>query len=219
VSSSEGTARAEGLERLRRGTRALSEAVLELNIEGSSPRLHEKARQAMPVLRSAMDWLEDTDLFEVAHARLDILGRLALREFPEGCTYALDEGGGQYFQECPVALAHNRIGMSPGYIIRKAECSVCGLDPEDCHHIRGRIYDGVRCHRRLVELDLLEVSFVGRPAQPDARITRVSLPLSELRERFGEDFEPGRSLPCNRCLSACGGVTRPFETGPRVIIS
>lgn len=213
MNSSDGTPTTEGLSRLRAGSKALTQALLELEIDGRSERLHDKIRAIMPVLRSAMDWLEDTDHFDAAHQRLDSVGQLARQHFPSGCALAFRDG--TYFQECPVALAHNRAGLSPGYIIRRAECSICGQDPSTCRHIKGRVYDGVRCVRRLVELDLLEVSFVGRPAQPDARIKSMSMSVTELRQQIGTDFELGARVTCDRCLKPCRGVHRPFEGGTR----
>lgn len=208
-------ATAEGLTRLRRGSTALGDALLDLGVYGSSPRVHDKVRAAMPLLRSAMDWLEDTPHFDEAHRRLDVLGAAARAHFPQGCALTFRNGG--YFQECPVALAHTRVGLSPGYIVRRAECGICGADPEHCPHIRGRTYDGAVCVRRLVELDLLEVSFVGRPAQPDARVMSVSVPTPKRRAArtaaAGDDGEHVRL--CDMCTAPCEGVARPLEAGIR----
>jgi hypothetical protein len=117
-----------------------------------------------------------------------------------------------------VSLAHNRVGFSPGYIVRAAECSICHLDPEDCGHIAGRTYDGEVCHRILTQLDLLEVSLVGRPAQPDARIERIGVGDAELRERLGPRFRRGIPVTCDRCLTPCDGVRRPFEGSSHGVI-
>lgn len=149
-----------------------------------------------------MNWLEDSEHFEQAHRALDQAGRFIRQNF--GCTLAFKDG--EYRQECPVALAHNRIGMSIGAIVKKASCSICRSDPHDCSHITGRIYDGERCVRLIEEAELLEVSLVDRPSMPDARILSMSIPNSELRKLLGPKFRPGVPLSCDRCLSDCGGV-------------
>ena len=140
---------------------------------------------------------------------LDQAGRFIRQNF--GCRLAFQ--GGTYRQDCPVALAHNRIGMSIGAIVNKASCSICRRDPHDCSHITGRIYDGNRCVRIIEEAELLEVSLVDRPSMPDARIMSITILDSELKEQLGPNFQPGVPLSCNRCLSDCEGVEdrRPYQ--------
>lgn len=180
---------------------------------GPSEEDETNLREALHTLRSAMNWLEGTKDFERAHETLDGAGTLAREVFPVGCLFPYRDG--TYFTECPVALAHNRSGMSIGFVARAAECSICGQDPEDCPHISGRLYDGERCVRIITDLDLLEVSLVARPAQPDARIMSMSIDMKDLREDLGEDlgeeFTPGVPVTCDRCLSPCDGVVYPFE--------
>ncbi|MEC3980419.1 hypothetical protein [Amycolatopsis sp. H20-H5] len=151
---------------------------------------------------------EDTAQFEVAHTRLDAAGKLARDRFPKGCLLKFENG--QYHQQCPVALAHNRVGMSVGMKIRAMECSICGGDPDECEHIRGREYNGQRCIHRITDAEIMEVSFVAQPAQPDARIESVSISTSELRDKHGDGFRAGMPVTCDNCLSACGGVHQFF---------
>ena len=68
------------------------------------------ARSALADYRAAMDWTEDTPEFEVAHFRLDEAGRWVRETF--GCW--LTRNGTSYQRTCPVDLAHDRIGLSPG---------------------------------------------------------------------------------------------------------
>lgn len=199
-----------GLAKLRAGQEAYEQVVQACaSSDGPTEEDNKKLRAAQATLRSAMNWLEDTEHFEVAHAALDKAGKLARTVLPQGCALPYRDGG--YFMECPVALAHNRVGMSVGFVARAVECSICGRDPDECPHITGRIYDGQRCVRTITEADLLEVSFVGRPEQPDARIMSMSVNMSDLRESLGEEFVPGVPVTCDRCLSQCDGVARPFE--------
>jgi hypothetical protein len=194
---------------LNQGSREYGRAARVIDISGPARDIKPILRQSLRTLRSAMNWLEDTPHFELAHQRPDAAGRLARETFPDGCNLTFENG--TYFQECPAALAHNRVGMSIGYLVREAACSICSEDPEDCSHIKGRMYDGERCFRIIKKLDLLEVSLVGRPAQPDARIEKMSIETSRLRAGLGEAFEPGIGVTCDRCLSSCKGVARPFE--------
>jgi hypothetical protein len=54
--------------------------------------------------------------------------------------------------------------FSAGYIIKKSQCSICKEDPEDCDHLKGKLYMGELCYRIIVEADLLEGSTVKNPA-------------------------------------------------------
>lgn len=198
-----------GHEILAEGSRLYGRGARIVGSEGPTPEAESALRSALHTLRSAMNWLEDTADFEIAHARLDAAGRLARENFKKGCRLTLRDG--QYWQECPAALAHNRVGLSPGYVIRKAECCICHSDPGNCNHITGREYDGEVCVRLITEADLLEVSLVGRPAQPDARLTGMSVSLNELQDRLGDRFRPGTPVTCDNCLLTCEGVARPFE--------
>lgn len=164
------------------------------------------ARSALAQFRSAMNWLEDTERFEDAHQRIDQAGAYVRRTF--GCR--LHQEGSAYEQRCPVALAHNRIGFSPGMIIEESECSICGSDPATCSHVTGRTYDGEFCARKITKARITEVSLVGRPAQPDARIERISVDHTELRRHLGPGWVPGIPVSCDNCLTRCDGVSDPF---------
>lgn len=181
----------------------------QLDEAGATSALGERLRRLLGALRSAMNWLEDTSYFEEAHALMDRAGRLARMHFADDCHLTFE--GDSYFMECPVALAHNRVGMSPGMRVVQSECSICGLDPDDCMHITGREYEGHTCYRRITEVDLLEISLVGRPAQPDARIMKMSVDERDIRQALGSQYERGVPVLCDRCLSKCAGVVRPFE--------
>ena len=162
-----------------------------------------KAREGLGVLRSALDWLEDTDHFDEAHKALDAAGRQVRTTF--GCCLTFYPGRG-YMQECPVALAHNRVGFSVGFIIEESECSICREEPEDCDHITGQTYDGVVCVRVVKKADLFEVSLVDRPREPDARISSLQVPTADLEHTLPAGFY-GKPVSCDRCLHGCTGIT------------
>jgi hypothetical protein len=179
---------AKGTELLGRGAHLLDSAVDATEAVGPNEEGATAIADAVLVLRSAMNWLEDTDQFEVAHRLLDEAGAYRRAHYPEQCLLEFADEG--YAVTCPVSLAHNRVGLSVGYIVRNAECSICRQDPEDCEHRVGVTYDGELCHRVITKADLLEVSLVGRPAVPDARIERIGIPSSELQDELGDAFRP-----------------------------
>ncbi|MCY4435494.1 MAG: hypothetical protein OXE45_17695 [bacterium] len=54
--------------------------------------------------------------------------------------------------------------------------------------------------------DLLEVSLVSRPKQPDARIDSVSIIRDELERELGSEFRYGMPVSCDKCLQECNGM-------------
>ena len=165
--------------------------------------------QALVTLRSATNYLEGTARFEEAHEALDYAGRVQRVAFRGNC--ALHESNGTYSQQCPVALAHNRVGVSVGMIIEESHCSICGQDPDLCFHITGRQYDGSRCYRIITKAKADHFAFVEHPDFPDARITAVPVSIDELTKKLGVLPPPGTPIYCDRCLSPCSGVSRPFQ--------
>ena len=157
-----------------------------------------------------MDWLEDTERFEEAHELLDQVGTFVRRAIPEACAVLFE--GGTYYNVCPIALGHIRIGMSPGYVVHKAECSICHKNPWDCEHITGRDYDGEPCYRIITEAEFFEISFVDRPSQPDARIQKMSVDTADIREMLGDRFEVGMEVVCDDASRRAAGSRIGVET-------
>jgi hypothetical protein len=219
-----------GEARLRRGQQNMARARL-MVFMGDAAGAEPVARAALADFAGAMNWLEDTPEFEVAHYRLDEAGRWIRETF--GCW--LKREGSAYSRTCPADLAHIRVGMSPGMKNVVRECSVCGQDPRSptCRHIRGRAYQTTRrlvgdrcnlcdrqdcghtdgqagvavCGHLYVTLDLVEVSFVPRPAQPMARMGEIDVDAALLGAVLGpRGWKPGMEVSCDKCLSPCGGV-------------
>jgi hypothetical protein len=71
---------------------------------------------------------------------------------------------------------------------RTVECSICSRDPDECPHITGRSYDGKCCIRMITDLDLIDVSLVARPKQPDARTCRIEQSSTVIRGELREGF-------------------------------
>lgn len=53
---------------------------------------------------------------------------------------------------------------STGGIIKKTRCNICGLEYEECDHLKGKMYKGELCVCEIHEIDLEEVSMVKNPA-------------------------------------------------------
>ncbi|MFG1628980.1 hypothetical protein [Kribbella sp. NPDC049227] len=202
---------AEGEDLLTTGRSLYKQARQDLEARGPSSEAERKLREAHVALRSAMNWLEDSQLFHDAHRLLDEAGALARNEFPTGCHLAYENS--TYFQRCPVALAHSRVAFSPEFLVRDAECSICHADYRNCDHVPGLTYGGEECRRVITRLDILDFMLVERPAAPDARIQEISIETSRLAQSLGADFHPGIPVLCDRCLSPCEGVARPFNEG------
>jgi hypothetical protein len=203
--------------------------------QGLDDRQAEAYARAAIALGAEAFWLaEDSPLELEMHEDLDKYGRWAREEF--GCSYPFEDG--DYYQVCPCAIAHTRVGLSVGMLVKERVCAICQLRiPEECGHRAGRLYEveggqgprgfcrvcggssceehveGVLCEtlqtRIVVEADLEEISIVRRPGNPLARLTKIPMDWdSILRENPG--IRPGQRASCNRCLGICRGIADPF---------
>jgi hypothetical protein len=170
-------------------------------------RAERAGRNALKHLRSALDWAEDTNKEDDAHAQLDKAGTFIRKTF--GCNFLFEEG--TYFQTCPVALGHNRNAyFVPGGYEDLGHCRVC-LSTTKCDHLPDKIYRASVC-AKLIEIELHEVSLVNRPAHPEARIQKVSISSEKIRQQLGEEFVDGMPVSCDYCLSECDGLFRPNDS-------
>ncbi|KAB1118473.1 hypothetical protein F6X54_03280 [Micromonospora aurantiaca] len=76
--------------------------------DGDSGAAEGKAREGLSAYASALNWAEDTDLEDTVHQEMDRAATWVRQTF--GCTLA--RKGTEYFQRCPVALAHTRVGVN-----------------------------------------------------------------------------------------------------------
>jgi hypothetical protein len=223
-------ARLRRVEEIRRQARRLY-GQSSLLADMGNPEAEAVARRMLGVAASAFWNAEDTELEESVHREMDLYGEWVRTTF--GCHLAYESGN--YFQRCPVAIAHKRIGMSIGFVARKRICSICAGDWADCPHSSSELYEvcggtnpagycrvcGIQdCSKHLpgqayrtppiaivTEIERLnEISLVPKPAQPDARLTSIPVSTEELRARFGPPFLPGYRVNCDRCLSPCEGI-------------
>lgn len=200
---------------------------------GASPNAEQLAREALLHLARYLDWVEDTLDEAAAHVEMDLAGRWVRETF--GCRLSFVDG--TYAITCPVDLAHTRMGFSIGGTATRI-CSLCGKDLSACPHdlhiaymVPGGLEDLGWCrvclkreacqhlaslsHRAnvvsiITDMDLEEISIVAKPAHPEARITRTTLPTKDLRDALGADFVPGIEVSCDKCLNPCQGLRRPF---------
>jgi hypothetical protein len=219
-------------DRWARAESLLSQAKALLADSAEQRRQAEEAgREALAAFASALNWAEDRPLESEAHERMDAAGRWVRETF--GCH--LPQDGSNYSQTCPVALGHNRIGLSVGGAATRT-CSLCGEDLSECPHLRGRAYrvpggagdlgwcrvcvaHGTCEHSDqelytagvvaiISEMELQEVSLVSKPAHPDARLSSVGISTDDLQSALGPAWTPGVPVNCDRCLTACDGLIR-----------
>lgn len=71
-------------------------------------------------------------------------------------------------------LFPNMYFNSIGGIIKKSECSICGIAYGDCTHLKGKLYMGELCCQIISEIDLEEVSIVDNPANKHCRMLSIT---------------------------------------------
>lgn len=225
-------------DRREQGDALLATAASKLALDAQAHSIAEQeARDGLALLARSLDWAEDSEFEPEAHRRLDEAGSWVRKTF--GCF--LNRSGKEYQQTCPVALAHNRIGMSIGGAAVRI-CSLCGGDFSECVHLPGTAYvvpggadelgwcriclaescehtpaDRVRVTVVAIirQVELEEISLVSKPAHPEARLTSVSVSTSDLQSALGPEFQPGMDVSCDKCLSSCGGLIRHDFGGTR----
>ncbi|WP_307109950.1 hypothetical protein [Streptomyces demainii] len=186
------------------------------------------ARNALASAVDAYNFLEDTDLRELAHNHAHHVAALVGGLF--GCD--IEYSDNTYWDVCPLSLMHYRWGMSAGFTSTRC-CSLCGQDIDACEHLLDTRYpvtvrrvdegtcnacgyhscshiggETVMVYPRpiLSEGQLHEVSLVSRPRDPLARFAKFEIDPQMLIQGLGQ-HPAGRDLRCYRCLHPCGGFT------------
>lgn len=222
----------EGLRRLASARQKATSGRFALSAR--DPAAEALLRSSLPDYWSAMNWLEDTDSFGVAHDEIHAVGRLLRRDFERGCSLGPRDDG-TFAHTCPVYLCHKRFGLSPGFT-GDSTCSICFTDASACTHTPGVTYEvaaqlepwcnicgdqGCRIHEVGMRYEteagivvtaavLHEVSFVSQPAQPDSRVMEIPIDAQEIRATYGP-LPTGAYLKCDKCLSDCDGFDE-FQT-------
>lgn len=96
--------------------------------------------------------------------------------------------------------------MSPGLIVTKFTCSICGNDFSECEHRDGLPYWGQICSRIIEDTNVREVSVVDEPEDKKCRIIQFSTDDGYIRNKMTwekkepeevpnfPDFEPGEHI-------------------------
>ncbi|MGW6704728.1 hypothetical protein ACWGDE_07535 [Streptomyces sp. NPDC054956] len=188
--------------------------------------LERTARESLVRAVDAFNFLEDTDLSELAHQHAHGVAALVCGIF--GCRIEYSEGS--YWDTCRLSLMHKRVGMSAGFTAAR-RCSLCREDIDLCPHLLDTLYevrverspdgtcsacgrpnclhgDGeiarVYPHPVMDEFRIHEVTLVRRPRDPLARISKLELNPGLLARTLGGNPN-GRDVSCHRCLHPCAG--------------
>lgn len=175
----------------------------------------ERSEEAESLLRSALANMRRAYLWDDRNP-LDFreLHRLGLEIHDRfGCQLPFHNGA--YHEECPVLLAHSRLGFSIGGT-GESLCSICGESPFECPHVTGETYDevearrlgsfcniclaesgceheieatydGVEAIRIVTQYRLDEISLVEEPANPDAVILSRTLTDDDIRSQLPKE--------------------------------
>jgi hypothetical protein len=193
------------------------------------------AEVALGAAISSFNYLEDHELGGYAHQVAHMVGEFVGGMF--GCFVVWEDGA--YWDKCRLGLMHHRWGFSIGYTSRRM-CSICRQDIDSCPHLVGHIYeivvtrtpeglcsycalsDCVHESGSLVkalpvpvheEVNLREVTMLGRPRDPLARADRIEFEPGESPE-LGHLRPGGGPLYCRRCVGPCTGLI-PFVSPGR----
>lgn len=69
---------------------------------------------------------------------------------------------------------------SAGYLIKKTRCTICGLEYEECDHMKGKFYNGELCVCEIHEAELEEASMVENPANKMCRVISTTIDGKEV---------------------------------------
>jgi hypothetical protein len=187
-------------------------------------------RDALTSAVRAFNLLEDMPEADDAHRLIHEIGMYVSRHF--GCKINLRDGLWRW--ECPVTIAHLRLGQSVGFTAPRI-CSICrqNIMSDQCSHLPSQIYevqvvDASRCpcgtndcHSHM-EGDILtvypkslvqeadsldEVSWVPRPRDPLARIEAISYTPEHMAIMMRSEIPSSvRTIECFHCRQACTGL-------------
>jgi hypothetical protein len=173
----------------------------------------------------ALNHLEDTELAEDAH--LWVHRTVRLRSGLYGCRLWVEKE--EVWSDCAVRVSHERWGVSVE-MTAVWNCSICGERFDSCSHDPDAVYEVVVARPTggscsvCVEFDCDHqdgaviraspfpvaasisagaVAVVDRPRYPDARPTRVTLPIAPGSEVYRRALE--RNLNCDLCMKPCPG--------------
>ncbi|OUJ18899.1 hypothetical protein AMET1_0550 [Methanonatronarchaeum thermophilum] len=75
--------------------------------------------------------------------------------------------------------------LSPGFVVKKFVCSICGEDYEKCDHIEGLPYWGKFCNRIIADIEKVqEISVVEEPKDKGCRIIHFTTEEGLVRNKM-----------------------------------
>jgi hypothetical protein len=116
------------------------------------------------------------------------LAAAAMRAHAFGARYERDLNTRLAMQ---VVLFPPQTFMSAGMIVRRAECSICGRDYDECDHVKGVAYMGAMCVRTIHDGQLLEASIVDEPSDKRCRVIALDGIDRFTLEPAGESSDAG----------------------------
>lgn len=199
----------------------------QFTLDAIEPHIKKSVSGAM----DALNYLEDHELMEVAHAAIHRAAFLKRGLF--GCPIVLRDD--EYRTNCPINISHLRMGVSAG-IASDFECSICGEPVEDCDHRMGQFYpktagrtgegtcticNSVDCEHpegqivlvqakaNALNITVAEVSFVARPRYPLARIVEVPGDMGCLHDHPRIQYAAKHgNLDCDADFGPCKGFNK-----------
>lgn len=186
--------------------------------------LREPIEAAVHNSMDALNFLEDTELRDTAHALVHQAAQLRFGFL--GCQLIADGDGVR--SDCPARIAHLRWGFSPELVTEWA-CSICEQRFDSCPHIPGDQYEvivdrtdgtcsacreaacahthgtvvSVEAHQVAVSIQALAVAAVARPRDPRARVTLMPVTVPPGAKLLAE-IEAGNGH-CRECILPCTG--------------
>lgn len=127
-----------------------------------------------------------------------------LREH-HGCAFKFCEKREQYYSTCPNHLIQYDFGFSLR-VIEDHVCSVCGMNPIECDHLTGEIYDGVEAKTYNKLVDIITADLVKEPEMPFARVREKLFPREIIEKGLSTDpiirslYYGKVVLNCDHCL-------------------
>jgi len=196
---------------------------------------HEQAARRMTKLAvEALNFLEDTELADRAHALVDSTALLSSGLY--GCKLWVEDG--EVWTDCPIRMSHVRWGVSLemttewGCSICNERFDVCPHDPSteyevttthatgscsichehECEHEDGTIV-AVRPFPTTLSISSGATAMVARPRYPRARATAMTLDIPADTPLYRQAEEG--VLFCDQCRQSCAGLRElDWETPP-----
>jgi hypothetical protein len=163
----------DGLEKIRARVESILRESQEAGFEDTSNKLKALSCQISSICAELQMYLhlKKDEMSEAWDCLIDSQDGLmwAMRAHPDFNTGLREHAARMDAME--KLLFPRMIFFSMGMQVTASECSICQCEYRDCPHIKGRIYNGKFCSRKLTDINLQEVSMVDNPADKRCRAT------------------------------------------------